>query len=473
LNHPNIVVAHDADDADGIPYMAMEFIEGSDLGSYVKTQGPLSPAQAVKLIIQAARALEYAHRCGVVHRDVKPQNLMLDTCGNLKILDLGLARFDQATTEGSAMTQSGVVMGTIDYVAPEQALNARTADGRADVYALGCTLHFLLTGRPPYVGETPVERLIAHRESPIPSLRTARADLPEQLDAIFCRSIAKTPEARYQTMAEMAQDLEALAAGTLSNDVFEPAPPPIAMQPPPLESTSNGTEFDLFADTDLSMLARFEATQPTVTLAPTPPRLPSKKRRQRPKIPPKVWTWVIAAASSIAFILLLAVIGSAVTSGGGQALIVVSPDGFSSADYSAVTGALKSRGIKYATASTTSGYARSDRNERVPIDITLQNASKKKYQAVIFCGDKHGKLRGQSDFIKSSLEKGSVVTGVGGGFYTGVDHVCHEQAKQGKGWENKGGYEVMHTQAGKIVKVCESKGADKALGHVFNKLAKE
>ena len=167
----------------------MEYVAGQDLSALVKKGGPLSVARAVSYVLQAARGLEYAHKRGVIHRDIKPANLLLDDEGTVKILDMGLARLSgEGDTAGQAeLTGTGAVMGTVDYMAPEQALSTKHADARADVYSLGCTLYWLITGRPVYDGETLMAKLIAHREEPIPRL----GDVPEAVQAVFEKMVAK------------------------------------------------------------------------------------------------------------------------------------------------------------------------------------------------------------------------------------------------------------------------------------------
>jgi serine/threonine protein kinase len=212
LRHPNIVAADDADEAGGVHFLVMEYVDGSDLSGLVKKHGPLSVGKAVNYMLQAARGLEFAHKKGVIHRDVKPGNLLLDTEGTVKILDMGLARL---SSDGNAATQAeltgtGAALGTVDYIAPEQAVSTKHADARADIYGLGCSLHYLLTGKATYDGDTLMAKLLAHRESPIPSLG---ADVPEQVQAIFEKMVAKTVEDRYQTMTEVVVALEQCSAG--------------------------------------------------------------------------------------------------------------------------------------------------------------------------------------------------------------------------------------------------------------------
>jgi serine/threonine-protein kinase len=211
LSHPNLVAAYDAGQQRGVHYLVMEYVEGRDLAAVLNACGPLSVPQAVDCILQAARGLHYAHQQGVVHRDIKPGNLLLDPQGRVKILDMGLARFDHGGMEqrdGERLTRSDQIMGTGEYMAPEQALDMHDADARSDIYALGCTLYRLLTGEPPYQGDTFTQLFLAHRESPIPSLTAARPEVPETLDAFFRRMVAKLPADRYPSMAEVIADLE-------------------------------------------------------------------------------------------------------------------------------------------------------------------------------------------------------------------------------------------------------------------------
>ena len=211
LEHANIVTAYDASEHEGVHYLVMQFVDGKDLGAIVKERGPLSVSQAVDYTIQAARGLQFAHKQGVVHRDIKPANLLVDKEGTLKILDMGLARIGGVVDEEDKdrLTASGQIMGTCDYMAPEQAMDTHHVDARADIYSLGCTLYRFLTGDVMYKGETLAKILISHQLSPIPSLCKACSDVLPQLDAVFQKMVAKKPEDRYQTMAEVIADLEA------------------------------------------------------------------------------------------------------------------------------------------------------------------------------------------------------------------------------------------------------------------------
>lgn len=223
LSHPNIVTAHDADEAKGLHYLVMEHVDGPDLEQRVLESGPIPTATAMDYITQAATGLAHAHAHGVIHRDLKPSNLLLDPGGTIKILDMGLAFFtaepglQRPDNDLTRLTDAGSMVGTVDFMSPEQALDAREVDARSDVYSLGCTLYFLLTGQPVYQGETPMRRLIAHREAPIPSLSEERDDVPPQVDVILAKMIAKQPDDRYQTAEELRGDLKQWREKALSD----------------------------------------------------------------------------------------------------------------------------------------------------------------------------------------------------------------------------------------------------------------
>ena len=215
LEHPNIVTAFDATESNGTHFLVMSYVKGNDLAETVRKQGSVSAAKAVSYITQAASGLEHAHKLGIVHRDIKPGNLLLDKKGNVQILDMGLARIENADPEydktvSQELTQAGMVMGTIAYMAPEQALDTSTADAQSDIYSLGCTLYYLLMGKAPYIEDTMMKTIMAHREADIPSLCGERNSVPAELDAIFQMMVAKQPEDRFQDMTEVITALDEL-----------------------------------------------------------------------------------------------------------------------------------------------------------------------------------------------------------------------------------------------------------------------
>ena len=206
LSHPNIVHAYDADQDGDTHFLVMEFVEGIDLARLVRERGPLPIPLACDCIRQAALGLQHVHDNGLVHRDIKPHNLLL--AGDVvKILDLGLARLNQGGGHGpgsSGLTRLGFMVGTVDYVAPEQAVDSHRVDIRADLYSLGCTFYHLLTGQPPFLGDEPLAKLVRHQSEEAPSVERLRPDTPAEVAALIRRLMAKRREERLQTPAELA-----------------------------------------------------------------------------------------------------------------------------------------------------------------------------------------------------------------------------------------------------------------------------
>jgi serine/threonine protein kinase len=213
LNHKNIVRAYDIDNDKNTHYLVMEYVEGSDLQQLVKDDGPLDYDKAANYIAQAAEGLEHAHQRGLVHRDIKPANLLVDGKGIVKILDMGLARFTDEERASLTVAHDENVLGTADYLAPEQAINSHNVDNRADIYSLGCTLYYLLTGHPPFPDGSLPQRLLAHQtKQPAPILKD-RPDAPADLVAICENMMAKSADSRPPTAAAVAQQLADWLAG--------------------------------------------------------------------------------------------------------------------------------------------------------------------------------------------------------------------------------------------------------------------
>ncbi|MBI5761487.1 MAG: protein kinase [Planctomycetales bacterium] len=252
LNHPNIVAAHDAEQAGDLHFLVMEYIEGISLDRFVEKRGPLPVLNACNYVMQAARGLQHAHELKMVHRDIKPANLMLTRKGQIKVLDFGLARLaahdpgettmsgrDAGGKSAGGLTLAGTILGTPDYIAPEQAEESRAVDIRADIYSLGCTLYFLLTGQPPYPQGSITEKLESHivsRPRPVGELRQS---LPDDVVQILDKMLARDPADRFQTPAEVVQAMAPWSKSQPPKDEWdfaalerEAATPTIAYLPP-------------------------------------------------------------------------------------------------------------------------------------------------------------------------------------------------------------------------------------------------
>ncbi len=220
LDHPNIVRAIDFSETGGKLFIVMEFVDGIDLHYAVARDGVMSIAMAIDALTQSARGLAHAHERGIIHRDIKPSNLLLRTDGVVKVSDLGLARIgwtDPNDAEGQKR-----MMGTADFVAPEQAIDSRAVDARSDIYSLGCTLYYLLTGRPPFSGASVAQRLAKHQTAPPPDIRKIRKDCPASVAELAIRMMAKRPEDRPTSAMELITQLERL--GGIPSGPYKSAP---------------------------------------------------------------------------------------------------------------------------------------------------------------------------------------------------------------------------------------------------------
>jgi serine/threonine protein kinase len=211
LDHPNVVRAYDAEQAGATHFLVMEYIEGATLARMVETEGRLPVGAACEHVRQAACGLQHAHERGLIHRDIKPGNILIDRRGVAKVLDFGLAAFASPDAVDGGLTAFGQAMGTPDYLAPEQARDARSVDIRADIYALGCTLYYLLAGHPPFPEGNVHERIAAHLERAPQPLAEIRSDVPPEVVRVMQRMIEKDPARRYQTPAEVAEALSPFA----------------------------------------------------------------------------------------------------------------------------------------------------------------------------------------------------------------------------------------------------------------------
>jgi serine/threonine protein kinase len=272
LDHPNIVHAYDIDQDDMLHFLVMEYVDGASLQDIVKKAGPMDPGRAAHYIRQAAEGLDHAHAAGLVHRDIKPGNLLVDRGGTVKVLDLGLARFFHDDEDILTKKYDETVLGTADYLAPEQAVDSHSVDIRADIYSLGATFYYLLTGKTPFGEGSVAQKLIWHQSRQPRPVTTFRTDVPAGLLAVLDRMMAKDPAQRYQTPAAVA---EALAPWTLTAI----GPPPEAEMPrlspaatgvtPPSDATVVSSQQ---AQSTASPTAKtWQVVSPAPRKAPTPP----------------------------------------------------------------------------------------------------------------------------------------------------------------------------------------------------------
>jgi serine/threonine protein kinase len=266
LDHPNIVRAYDIDQDDNLHFLVMEYVDGASLQEMIRRTGPMDPIRACHYMYWSAVGLQHAHANGLIHRDIKPGNILVDRTGVVKILDLGLARFFHDEDDAITKKYDESVLGTADYLAPEQAVDSHGVDGRADIYSLGATFYFLLTGQPPFAEGSVAQKLLWHQSKSPKSLREIRPEVPEVVSKIVGRMMAKKPEDRYQTPGELA---EALLPFTHTE-----IPPPPEAEMPQLSAAAQGT-----ASGPVSVLA---APRPAAQ-----PKTPSPAQAPKPAAGPK------------------------------------------------------------------------------------------------------------------------------------------------------------------------------------------
>jgi serine/threonine protein kinase len=252
LDHPNIVRAFDIDHDDKLHFIVLEFVDGVNLHDFVRRNGTLTYERAAHFIRQAALGLQHAHEAGLVHRDIKPGNLLVDRQGVVKILDMGLARFFHEDSAAFIKEyEVGYIIGTGDYIAPEQIVDSRV-DIRADIYSLGGTLYYLLTGKSPFQEGTNAQKIIWHQVRHPKSLRGLRPDVPEQMLGVFEKIVAKERERRFQTPNELADALAPFVRGPIAPPTLEEMPAsvlnacqrPLSQSMQPTSPRTGGTEHE-------------------------------------------------------------------------------------------------------------------------------------------------------------------------------------------------------------------------------------
>ena len=286
LNHPNIVSIYDRGNAEDTYYIAMEFLDGRTLKELIVGRGAAPINVAIEYARQILSALRFAHRHGIVHRDIKPHNVLVDGEGRVKVTDFGIAR---AGT--SQMTETGSIVGTAQYLSPEQARGGEV-DPRSDLYSLGIVLYELLTGKTPFEGDTPVEIAMKHLSNAPQPPSKLRPDIPRELDMVVLRALAKSPDDRYQSADEMEADLERVARGASVSATTSDTATQVLRRPAAAAAAASATA------------ATMIATPPSTAAAGVPPTVVEEEEEyaeeggERP-----LWPWLVAAGFVIAAII--------------------------------------------------------------------------------------------------------------------------------------------------------------------------
>lgn len=465
LAHRNIVTVHDADRAGDLHFLVMEYIAGSSLDAVVQKHGRLSVLHACNYIRQAAAGLQHAHEQGMVHRDIKPQNIMLTRKGLVKVLDFGLARLARRHDEESAaslhgLTREGVVLGTPDFMAPEQALNSRASDHRADIYSLGCTLYFALTGHIPFPGRSSLEKVVLHQTTEPNPVSDDRNDAPAGLVAILGRMMSKDVDLRFQSMAEVVDALAPFARSGPrpdSPDTLEPRSQQTVSDAPVRRERADRTPVpSVTVPNPLAPLAP-AAPAPTFTTLSGQTPVPAVARGARPRRRHPLWAFPTTIVAGLLLVGVLisglsylarrqgdpqlpdklgshsssagagspAGLNAAIPAGAAVRVLIVLPfDNFWFSDYQKLRDALmRAGGVEVEVASSTTGVARPSPSEAqsrpVQVRVALAQADPDRYDAVIFSGafpfESHefvhdaARQREASRFITAMNERGKVV----------------------------------------------------------------
>jgi serine/threonine-protein kinase len=315
LNHPNVVRIYDICNESDTHYMVMEFVDGSDLYEIVTADGPLSIEDAMLFTAQACEGLTHAHQRELVHRDIKPANLLKTTSGDIKILDLGLALVNQDDSESLTILYNDKVMGTADYLSPEQAVNSHEVDSRADIYSLGCTLYYLLAGHPPFPKGTLAQRIAMHQTKDPADVRESRPDCPEVVVELCQKMMRKDPDDRFQTCVEIKEEIMRLhKAGQLVPVAAEKVGSTVNDSADGSSGNSSSSDSD-HSDSDHSGLGEFQidttksgrnSTVAAETQVDQASQSTKKgKPRKRHKAPPK---WLLPVLIVLMMIIMIAVL---------------------------------------------------------------------------------------------------------------------------------------------------------------------